>query len=85
MTPTFDNVFLREIKKELKTNAGIILTQDVDSGIKPALVVAVGPDCKQTQVGDTAYVNWKDGAMAVTVDNQMGVLINEKAIMGVSR
>jgi len=82
MRPTFSNVFLQEIKKDLKTASGIILTQDVEAGNKPGMVVACGPDCTQVKPGDTAYVNWKE-AIPVTVDGTMGVLVPETAILGV--
>ena len=85
MQPTFNNVFLREIKRETTTASGIILTQDPNTGNRPALVVAVGPEVTSVAPGDTAYVNWKENSMPVTVDGEMGVLTSETSIMGVVR
>lgn len=82
MKCTFDNVLLREIKKELKTDSGIILTQDIEKGNKPAYVEVAGPDCLHVKTGDTVYVNWKD-SVPVTIDGIMGVIVSEKSILGV--
>lgn len=83
MTPTFNNVLLREIKKEMKTDGGIILTRDVETGHAPALVEAVGPECKYVKPGDIVYVNWKE-SLPVTTDGVQGVLISEENVLGIS-
>lgn len=83
MTPTFDNVYLHEIKKDLKTESGLILQSDVETGNKPAKVVAVGPEVKYVKEGDTVYANWQT-AVAVTHDGVQGVLIKEENILGVA-
>lgn len=82
MTPTFNNVLLREIKKDKTTESGIILTQDVDTGQAPALVEAVGPECKYVQPGDVVFCVWKD-SVPITTDGVQGVLINEEKVVGI--
>ena len=82
MTPTFNNVLLREIKKEMKTESGIILTRDVETGQAPALVEAVGPECKYVQPGDVVFCVWKD-SVPITTDGVQGVLINEEKVVGI--
>ena len=84
MTPTANNLLLREIKQKLKTDSGIILQSEVSTGNKPAYVEAVGAECKEIQPGDTIYCDWKQ-AIAVTVDGNQGVLLPETAVYGYER
>lgn len=84
MTPTANNILLKEIKKELKTESGIILTADVSTGNIPAYVEAVGLEVKEVQVGDTVYCDWKK-AIPVTVDGAQAVLLSEEAVYGYVR
>lgn len=84
MTPTANNLLLREVKQERKTKSGIILTTDVSIGNKPAYVEAVGVDVKEVQPGDIIYCDWKK-AIPVTVDGAMAVLLSEEAVYGFER
>lgn len=79
MKLTSNNILLREVKAELKTSSGIILTQDQNSGVKSTRVDAVGPDVTLVSPGDTIIGDYKD-AMPVTIDNAMGIIISEDKI-----
>ena len=84
MTPTANNLLLREIKVDLKTDTGIILTTDLTTGNKPAYVEAVGVETKEIQPGDTIYCDWKK-AIPVTVGGDQAVLLSEEAVFGYER
>jgi co-chaperonin GroES (HSP10) len=63
-----DNVLVTEVKneKETTTEGGIILTTDVSTGHKPALVIAVGEGVDLSP-RDKVYLDWSK-AIAVEVD-----------------
>lgn len=79
MKPTYDNVFITEVQKEKTTSSGIILTQDLEGGNKPAVIVAVGPEC-DSQPGLKCFVKWAD-VVPVTHDGVAGGIISEKEIL----
>lgn len=82
MKPTYDNVFVTEVAKETTTAGGIILTGDVDKSIKPAKILAIGPDVHDVRVGDKVYLKWGEG-LPVTHEGTKGVIIPQKHIVAV--
>ena len=66
-----DNVLVTEdTTKEKKTESGLILTTDIETGNKPGIVVAVGDDVAEKgdiAPGDKIYLHWKN-AMPVEID-----------------
>ena len=80
--PTKDNILVHEVAKEQKTEGGLILTTDLETGSKAGLVVAVGPDADQTLLNHKIYLQWGKG-MAVTNDGKQGVLISSEHVMGI--
>ena len=80
MTPTYDNVFVTQVERKTTTASGIILTGEVESGLKPAKILAVGPDCYVSKVGDVCYVKWGDTA-PITEQGVQGAVISEKLIL----
>lgn len=81
MKPTYDNVFVTETEAKTTTASGIILTQDQTTGMKPAKVVAVGPDCIHTRPGDVVYLNWGDSVGVTDKYGTKGAILSEKNIL----
>ena len=83
MKPTYDNVFVTDVAKETVTASGIVLTGDVETGSKPGLVVAVGPDCNpDLQPGMEVYLKWNE-ATPVTYQGKQGALVSQTNILAV--
>ena len=68
MKCTRDNILVAEmkgkVKKETTTEAGIILSADVDDtkpAGAPALVITVGPDVEGIVPNDVVFVDWSKG------------------------
>jgi co-chaperonin GroES (HSP10) len=82
MKPLKDYILLAESKSETTTESGIVLTGSAETGSKPGIVLAIGPDVKDVQVGDKVAVKWGD-ALAVSVDNSQAALISEESVYGI--
>lgn len=80
--PTKNNILVHEIAKEQKSQGGLILTADLETGSKAGLVVAVGPDGDRKLLNQKVYLQWGKG-MAVTNDGKQGVLISSEHVMGI--
>lgn len=73
-----------EIKEDLKTESGLILTQSVATGVKPGKVLAVGPDVDVVKLGDQVICLWKEST-AVDVDGITCVLIKDEFIIAITK
>jgi|TARA_R110002074_G_scaffold7486_2_gene31969 co-chaperonin GroES (HSP10) len=74
-----DNVLVTERKEagETQTAGGIILSGDLSTGNKPALVLAVGPDVTDVKSGDVCYLKWSE-AMPVELEGvKCGIIAQE--------
>ena len=80
MTPTYDNVFVTQVERRTTTASGIILTGEVESGLKPAKILAIGPDCVISAVGAECYVKWGDTA-PITEHGTQGAVVSETKIL----
>lgn len=76
--PLGTKILCAEVKKERKSESGIILegTKSVNE-TAAARVLAVGPDVKTVRVGDEVYIDWSktklviiDGAQRVILDQE---------------
>ena len=67
-----------------KRESGIILEDDVANKLRTNVleVLAVGPDCRQTQVGDTVMVDPSSEAMIVHINEVSYLFVNEFQILG---
>lgn len=75
-------IVVAEDKKENKTEAGIILTVDVETGHKPARVIATGPDVKHIHPGQKCYCNWND-ALGFTDDGVKMAALKQSSVFAV--
>lgn len=75
-------IFVAEVKKENTTASGLILSSDIESGAKPAKVLAVGPEVKDIKVDDKIAVKWAE-ALPVTVDGSQRALVSEEHVYGI--
>lgn len=53
-------IVVEEAKKDNTTAGGIIVTADVETGHKPARVIATGPDVKHIHPGQKCFCNWSE-------------------------
>ena len=78
------NVLVTEIEKEETTASGIILTESIDKGNKPGLVLSVGPEANHIMSGQRVFLDWSQ-SMPVNVEGKAAVIIGAeyiKAIIG---
>jgi len=80
--PTNDNILVKEVAKENKTESGLILSTDVETGSKPGMVVAVGPKADPKLLNNQVFLQWGKG-MAVTDEGKQAILISAEHVMGI--
>lgn len=68
--------------QEQKTTGGIILTQPVETGHKPARVIAVGPEVKHIHPGQKCYCKWSD-ALPFTDDGIKMAALRQESVFAV--
>jgi co-chaperonin GroES (HSP10) len=83
MKPLKNYLLVGQKAKEEKTAGGIILGgADIETGSKPAVVLAIGPDVTQVKIGDQLVVKWSEG-LPVTVQGEPRVIISEEFVYGI--
>lgn len=83
--PLKTKIYAAEVKKERKSEFGIIL--DSATSLKettPAKVLAVGPEVKTVKVDDLVYLDWAKTKLVV-VDGSHRVIIDEEDVMAIIR
>lgn len=76
------NVLVTETEQESTSSGGIILTENITKGSKPALVLAVGPEANHLNKGDRVFLKW-DEAMPVDIDGKAAAIIDMNFISAV--
>ena len=84
MKPRKSYVLLGEVKEDLTTEGGLILTASITSGTKPGKVIAVGPEVDDVVPGQHVICNWKE-SIPVDVGGIMMVLIKEDQVLAISK
>ena len=85
MKPLRDYLLVGEVKEDLKTESGIVLTQSVTSGNKHGKIIAVGPDVSEDlKVGQHIICEWKEST-PVQVEGIMMVLLKEESVAAISK
>ena len=81
--PTRDWVLLPDPRKD-ETESGIILTEESKNSLKTNVleVLAVGPECKWTKVGDTVMVDPRTEAVKAVIDKVEYLLVGEHQLLG---
>ena len=79
MKPLKNNVLVAQAANEEKTTSGIFLAGTTETGVKPAIILEVGPAVVDVQVGDKVYLHWGKG-MAVSYRGEQAALISEDHI-----
>ena len=82
MKPTQNYVYVVQQEKQTTTSSGIILAGEAESGSKPAVIKAVGPQVTTCQVGDEAYVKWGDG-VPVTHLGEKAVIMPDTSVIAI--
>jgi co-chaperonin GroES (HSP10) len=73
------NVVVKETEAKKETESGIILSTDMTTGHKPALVVATGDACKYVAPGVVVFLDWKN-AMPIEHDGVKLAVVEEEKI-----
>ena len=84
MRPLKDYILLGEVKEDLKTESGLILTASVETGNKPGKILAIGPEVADVEVGQHVICNWKP-AIPVSVEGVQCVLLQTEHIIAVTK
>jgi len=78
-----NNVLIAEVEKEEKTASGIILTEAIDKGSKPGLVLAVSNAAlSKVMTGNRVFLDWSK-SMPVTIEGQGAVIIDAEHIKAI--
>jgi co-chaperonin GroES (HSP10) len=82
--PTRDWVLVAD-PREKETDGGIILPENVSSKLQTNIseILAVGPECKQAAVGDTAMINPTVTGNIVEIEEKTYVMVPEHFCMGI--
>lgn len=78
-----NNVLIAEVEKEQTTASGIILTEAIDKGSKPGLVLAVSNAAlSKVMSGNRVFLDWSK-SMPVNVDGNAAVIIDAEHIKAI--
>ena len=78
-----NNVLVSEVQKEATTASGIILTEAIDKGSKPGLVLAVSTEALGPLMsGNRVFLDWSK-SMPVNVDGKAAVIIDAEHIKAI--
>jgi len=77
-----NNVLVAETEQEEKTTGGIILTEAIDKGNKPGLVLAVGDSVSSVKAGQRVFIKWSE-SMPVNVEGQAAVIVDVEHIKAI--
>jgi len=78
-----NNVLIAEVEKEETTASGIILTESIDKGSKPGLVLAVSNAAlSKVMTGNRVFLDWSK-SMPVTIDGNAAVIIDAEHIKAI--
>ncbi len=82
--PTRDWVLLPDPRKD-ETESGIILTEESKNSLKTNVleVLATGPECKWTKVGDTVMVDPSGKGHVIEIEGDTYIIVAEFMILGV--
>jgi len=77
-----NNVLVTETEKEQASAGGIILTESIDKGSKPGLVLSVAEGVTKVKPGQRVYLSWPE-AMPVNVDGKAAAIIDAEHIKAI--
>lgn len=77
-----NNVLVAETEQEETTTGGIILTEAIDKGNKPGLVLAVGDSVSSVKAGQRVFIKWSE-SMPVNVEGQAAVIVDVEHIKAI--
>ena len=82
MKPLKNYILVTEKEAETQTASGLIISGGTETGSKPAIVKATGPDVESVSIDDVIAINWSDG-LPVTVQGIKAVLVSEEVVRGI--
>ena len=81
--PLHDRVLVQPLDGEEKTAGGIILTESIDNGSKPGLVLAVGGGALGTVMsGNRVFLDWSK-SLPVNVEGKAAVIVDVEHIKAI--
>lgn len=76
--PLGTKILCAEVKKERKSDSGIVLTTNTSvKETSAARVLAIGPDVKNVKVGQEVYIDWPKTKLVIIDDAQRVILDQE--------
>lgn len=78
--PLSTKLVVQLIEKETTSSGGIILTRADASEVNRGLVLAIGPDVEDIQVGDTILPNW-NAARKTNTDGEDVYIVQEDDVV----
>jgi|TARA_R100000084_G_C4561626_1_gene104870 chaperonin GroES len=82
MKPLRNEIVVKAVKQEAKTESGIILDDALAAPQTTGEVLAIGPETKQIQVGDTVLFG-EHSYLDLIVDNQQVLFMNESTVYAI--
>lgn len=81
--PLGTKVLAAEVKKERKSEAGIILegTKSVNE-TAAAKIIAVGPDVTNVKIGNTVYLDWAKTKLVI-IEGAQRVLLDQEDVFAI--
>lgn len=85
VTPLGKRILIAEAKQKSETTSGIILAGSGDDNSKAAIVLAVGPEVTEVEIGDTIYIVWAKASPVKFGDIQRAIISEEDILSVIKR
>ena len=79
--PLSTKIVVQLIEKEKTSPGGIILTKADASEVNKGLVLAIGPDVEDIQVGDIILPNWNAARKTTTEDEDVYIVQEDDVVL----
>lgn len=78
-----NNVLIAEVKEDMESSGGIILTESIDKASKPGLVLSVGSEANaQLKRGQRVFLDWSK-SMPVNVEGNAAVIVHSEHVRAI--
>ena len=81
LRPIGDKIIVKLIKRNLKTQSGIILASNDPAEAQKGRVLAIGNTVKDVRVGDAILPNWQTAQQTKVDDEEVYILTEENVVM----
>jgi len=81
LRPIGDKIVVKLIKRNLKTQSGIILASNDPAEAQKGRVLAIGNTVKDVRVGDAILPNWQTAQQTKVDDEEVYIVTEENVVM----